>query len=177
MFKYRKFTDDEIKQICKNMVIICDTREKSTHIKEWLSYKNRCEFKDMKLDHADYSFMVKAIPELGILEDMYFDKIIAIERKNSLDELSQNFTKNRTRFEEELSMFKGKMVVIIEDSWDNLFTGTYSSEYNRQAFIGTLQSFEHRYGVSFKFMSEKAIPVYIFTFFYYFLRSTLKGEQ
>lgn len=177
MFKYRKFTDDEIKQICKNMVILIDTREQQTHIQEWLSHKDRCQFKKTKLDNGDFSFMLPAMPEYGLIEDMYFDKTIVIERKNSLDEISQNFTTNRARFEEELSTFKGKMVVLIEDSWDNLFLGKYTAKYNRQAFIGTLQAFEHRYGVTFKFMSNKASPVFIYTYFYYFLRSLLKGEQ
>lgn len=176
MFKYRKFSDDEIKQICKNIVILIDTREKTSHIKEWLDYKNRCQYKTIKLDYGDYSFMVKAIPELGIIEDLYFDKSIVIEKKSSLDELSQNFTTNRARFEEELAMFKGKMVVVIEDTWDNLFTGNYQAKYNRKAYIGTLQAFEHRYNVPFKFMSSKAIPVFIYTYFYYYLRSLLKGE-
>jgi len=84
-------------------------------------------------------------------------------------------SKNRTRFEEELATYKGKMVVVIEDSWDNLFLGKYNSKYNRKAFIGTLQSFEHRYGVTFKFMSKEAIPVFAFSYFYYFLRNKLNG--
>jgi hypothetical protein len=176
MIQYRKFSDDEIKKICSNMIILIDSREKSDYVLKWCSHKNRCETKVMKLDQGDYSFMVKAVPELGITEDLYFDRKIVIERKNSLDELSQNFTKNRSRFEEELAMFKGKMDIVISDSWDALFMGRYSSNYNRQAFIGTLQSFKHRYNVNFQFMSDEAFPVFVYTNFYYYLRSLLKGE-
>lgn len=176
MIQYRKFTDDEIKKICKNIVILIDTREKSDHVEKWASHKNRCETKRIKLDQADYSFMLKAMPEFGIDQDLYFDREIAIERKNSLDELAQNFTKNRSRFEEELAMFNGKLAIVVSDTWDNLFTGSYQSQYNRQAFIGTVQSFTHRYGVSFHMMSDLAFPVFVYTYFFYWLRSKLKGE-
>lgn len=174
--QYRKFNDKEIKQICKNMVILIDTREKSfKNISDWLEYKNRCEYKKIKLDNGDYSFMVKAIPELGITNNLYFDKKYVIERKKSLDELAGNFGKGRTRFEEELGTFKGKMDIVIQDSWDNLYQGIYNSDYGRKSFISTISSFEHRYDVSFKFISSEAIPVYIFSSCYYYLREMLKG--
>lgn len=176
MLKYRKFTDDEIRKICKNITILIDSREKSTSVKEWCDHKNRCKYKVQKLDQADYSFMLPSMPEFGIPHDLYFDREIAIERKNSLDEIATNFTKHRTRFEEELATYTGKMIIVIEDKWDNLFLGNYKSQYNRLSFIASVMAFEHRYYTSFRFMSKEAFPVFVYTQFYYYLRSILKGE-
>ena len=177
MLKYRKFTDDEIKKICGSIIILIDKREKSTYMKDWCNHKNRCKYKDFSLSQGDYSFMLPSNEEFGITHDMYFDREIVVERKNSLDEISQNFTKNRTRFEEELAMFNGKMTIAIMDTWDNLFMGKYDSKYDRRSFIASIMSFEHRYNVSFKFMTNEAFPVYVYGYFYYYLRSMLKGEQ
>jgi ERCC4-type nuclease len=177
MIEYRKFTDIEIKKICKNICILIDSREKKCqNVKDWCSHKNRCEYKTIKLDNGDYSFMLKAMPEFGIIQDMYFDKKIVIERKNSLDEISQNFTKSRTRFEEEMATYSGKMIIVVEDKWDNLFLGNYKSKYNRISFIASVMAFEHRYGISFRFMSKEAFPIFIYGQFYYYLRSLLKRE-
>ena len=177
MLEYRKFTDDQIKTICKNITILIDRREKSTIMEDWCSHKDRCKIEKVTLTQGDYSFKLSAMPEFGINEDLYFDKKIVVERKNSLDEISQNFTKNRTRFEEELATFNGKMTIVITDTWDNLFQGKYQSKYDRVSFIASIQSFTHRYGVTFEMMSEEAFPVFVYTYFYYYLRSILKGEQ
>ncbi len=174
MLEYRRFTDKEIDLIIKSMVILIDRREKTSHIKEWLSYKNRCEYLDVTLSNGDYSFMVKAIPELGITEDLYFDKEICIEKKSGLDEISQNFTKHRSRFEHELSTYKGKMVILIEDTWTNLFQGNYKANYNRKSFIGSVMAFYHRYNVPFHFQKKEEMGVFIYTYFRYYLREKLK---
>jgi ERCC4-type nuclease len=176
MLNNRNFTDKDIDTILKNMVILVDTREKAnTHIAEWLEYKNRCEWIKMKLNNGDYSCMLKAMPEFGITHDLYFHNEFSIERKNSLDEISQNFTKNRTRFEEELATKKGQMIIAIEDDWTNLFQGNYQSKYDRRSFIASIMAFWHRYDVPFVFLDKEEIPVFIYTHMRYFLREKLKS--
>lgn len=174
MLKNRKFNDKEINLILKNMVILIDKREKTDHIKKWMEYKNRCEVKDMSLSQGDYSFMIKAIPELGILNDLYYDREICIEKKSGLNEISQNFTKHRARFEHELSTYPGKMVILIEDCWSNLFQGNYDANYNRKSFIGSVMAFYHRYNVPFHFQKKEEMGVFIYTFFRYYMREKLK---
>lgn len=175
MLANRNFSDDDIDKILKNMRILIDTREKSNqHLKDWLDYKNRCGHERITISNGDYSCMLKACPEYGINEDLYFHKEFVIERKNSLDELSQNFTKHRARFEHELGTFKGKMIIAVEDSWTNLFQGNYNSKYNRKSFIGTVMAFTHRYDVSFNFLKKEEIGVFVYTQCRYFLREKLK---
>lgn len=177
MLKYRKFSDDEIKKICSSIVILIDKREKSSYMKNWCDHKNRCKYKDFTLTQGDYSFMLPMNEEFGIMHDMYFDKEIVVERKSGWAELSTNFTKNRTRFEEELAMFNGKMEILVADTWDILFQGLYGTQYDRRSFIASVFSFQHRYGVHFDCVSNEAFPVYVYGLFYYHLRSVLKGEQ
>ena len=55
--------------------------------------------KQKKLIYGDYSFLLPADPELGIVRDVYFNDQIVIERKASLEELSGNMTHNRQQFE------------------------------------------------------------------------------
>ena len=174
MLNYRNFSDKDINLILKNMVILIDKKEKTDHIKQWLSYKNRCEYMDFSLSQGDYSFMIKPVPELGITEELFFDRHICIEKKSGLDEISQNFTKHRARFEHELSAYPGKMVILIEDSWSNLFQGNYRANYNRKSFIGSVMAFYHRYDVPFHFQKKEEMGVFIYTFFRYWLRERLK---
>ena len=142
MLNNRKYTDTEIKEICKNIVLVYDSREKNNkHILDWCSYKNRVEVSKEKLDYGDYTFKVKPIPELGIMHWLDFRNEIVVERKNGWDELSQNFLKNRARFCEELAMCKAEMYILIEEPWTNLFQGKYRSQYNNRAFISSLQTF------------------------------------
>jgi len=175
LLKYQKFSDDDIKKICKNIEIIIDTREKACkNVKEWCDHKNRCKYRVEKLDYGDYSFYLPAIPEYGINEPMHFAKHFVIEKKNSLDEISQNFTKERSRFKHEINMCPAKMIICINDEWTNLFQGNYKSKYNRTSFIASVMSFEHEYDINFRFVNEKEFPVFIYTQFYYYLRNLLK---
>lgn len=175
MINNRKYTDEEIKLIMKNVVLIYDSREKSnSHILDWCSYKNRVEAIKDKLDYGDYTFKVRAIPELGIHHDLDFRNEMVYERKNSWSELSQNFTKGRDRFAKELAMCSAQMTIAVEDTWTNLYQGNYDTKYNRKSFIASVKTFEHRYGVTFKCFKKEEMGVEMYTGFIYYLRERLK---
>ena len=96
-----RYTDKEIKELLKSMVIIQDSREQeASHITKWFDEK-KISYVTQKLETADYSFYIPANAELGIVRDMYFDDKIVIERKNSLEEISSCFTTTRMAFENE----------------------------------------------------------------------------
>ena len=116
MIEYYRFTDKELKALLKSMVILVDTREQvNNHILQYFDSK-KIPYKVQKLDVADYSFMLPANPELGIIRDLYFDDLVAIERKNSLEEISSCFTTTRTAFENEFVRSKGKTYLLIENA-------------------------------------------------------------
>ena len=86
-------------ELISSMVILVDTREKvNDHILEYFDKKNII-YKKKALDYGDYSFMIPANDKLSIPRDLYFMNKVVVERKASLEEISNNLTKERDRFE------------------------------------------------------------------------------
>ena len=71
------YTDSEIKQKLKELVVICDTRENiNGHLTSWLD-QHHIQHKSRALETGDYSVM---------LGDTTFEDEVAFERKANLDE-------------------------------------------------------------------------------------------
>lgn len=169
------YTEQEIKQILKSITILVDTREqKNDHILTYLKGKS-ITYKSYKLDFGDYSAMIPANKELGIVRDIYFDKQIIIERKNSLEELSQNLAQHRERFESEWLRAKDcrKILLIERGSYEDIFNNAYGTNFKPASYFGSLLSFQHRYGLNITFMGKEYSAQYIYGTFYYFLREQL----
>lgn len=95
MLNRRKYSDKELDKILskENIVILVDSREKANrHILDVFD-KEGIQYRVTALESGDYTFELKAIPELDIPHTMDFRQDIMIERKNSLDEISGNFTR------------------------------------------------------------------------------------
>ena len=73
-----------------SIIILVDTREKvNTHITDY--FDRKCiTYKKKALDYGDYSFMLPANEKLSIPRDLYFNTTCVIERKASLEEISNN---------------------------------------------------------------------------------------
>ena len=130
----------------------------------------------MKLDQGDYSFYIPANKKLNIDRDLYFHNHVVLERKNSLDEIAQNFTKDRVRIKTEFAQCKGEMTLLIENaSYEKLCKGEYRSEYNSKSFLASLHSMSAEYDIPFLFIENiEYVPVFIYYHFYYYLRNLLK---
>lgn len=177
MFKRYKYTDKEKNELLKSLTILVDTREKvNSHITNYFFQKG-IAFKSKALTNGDYSFYIPANPELNIDRDLYFDKDIMIERKHNLEEISGNITQNRARFEEELATYSGKKYLLIENAnYEDIINHNYDTDISPKAFIATLHSYNHRYGLQVFFMPhEQFSPVYIYGTFTYYLKSMLKS--
>ena len=172
-----KYTTNEQNEIMKSMTVLIDTREKKNeHITKYFNNK-QISYSFRKLDFGDYSFKIPANEKLGIARDMYFNDKLAIERKANLDELSSNFTHNRTQFENELIRSNGaRLILMIENqgSYNDILKHNYSTEYNPKSFIGTLHAFKHRYNMDTVFLNIGAAGNFIYYSCYYFLREMLK---
>lgn len=109
---------------------------------------------------------------------MYFDKDIMIERKASLNELSGNFTQNRARFEKEMATFSGKKYLLIENAtYEDIVNGKYSTKISRKAYLASLHSFNHKYGLQFCFIPNNAFSgCYIYGTLVYHLKNLLRKE-
>lgn len=128
------------------------------------------------LESGDYSFELKAIPELDIPHTMDFRQDIMIERKNSLDEISSNFTRGRERFNDEFGRaWAVKKYLIIEDgSYEKILTHNYRSEYNPTSFFASLLSFDARYNLHVQFCNKETVATLIYNICKYTLREILK---
>lgn len=176
MLRYYKYTDKEKASLLKSIVVLVDTREKENkHIIEFFDKKGIL-WKSKALSNGDYSFFIPANPELNIDRDLYYDGEIIVERKNSVDELAGNFTKGRTRFEEEMATFPGKKFLLIEgNTYGDIVNGNYRSEYAAKSYLATLHTFNHRYGLEVFFMPQKDLSgLWIYSTFMYYLREKLR---
>lgn len=173
----RKYTDSEISKILKNIVMLVDSREKSNqHIIDYWD-KHNIKHETMALPAGDYSFAVDAIPELDIPHRIYFYNDCVIERKNSLNELSGNFSQNRERFNDEWCRCRSKRrYLLIENaSYEDLVMGRYDTKYNSKSFLGSLHSFNAKYGLEVVFMPNADLsPVFILATLQYYLRYLIK---
>lgn len=170
-----KYTDKELKEILKNIVILVDTREqKNQHILDFFGNK-KISYEVRKLDFGDYGVKIKAIPTLGIVRDIYINT--CIEKKNSINELASSF-KDRTRFEAEfIRSIKNNstMFLLVEDEkgYENILKGNYRSEYNSKALMASLKQFEARYKLRVAFISKELAGDYIYRTLYYATRNFL----
>lgn len=178
-----KFNDSELKILLNNLVIIYDTREQvNNHITEYFDKKKK-RYKKEKLDQGDYSCYIQSNEEtkkLGVLKDWYFSNDIAIERKNSVDELIQSI-KDRDRFENEfarLTMYGTKTIVLVEDSngYENILKGKYKSDYKPVSFNASLETFIARYNLNVQFIDKELTGFKIYQTMKYHVREILKNK-
>ena len=161
------------KYLLKTAIVLVDTREQENqHIIDYLD-KIKVAYKVQKLEYGDYTLLVPENQEFGITCDMILD--FAVERKASLNELSGNFTNDRTRIEEEFWRGKDNMALVVEDgSLDKILAHDYNTQYNEKSFVATLISFWHRYNVPPIFVSKENSGKIIYAILKYKLREELK---
>lgn len=171
----RKYKDSEINKILKSMVVLIDSQEKVfSHIKLYLK-REKVKFEIYNLDFGDYSFYIPANEKLGIEEDIYFDKEIAIERKANAEEISGNFTQGRDRFKREFERSNKALRLLIEDAtYAQVSNGEYNTDFPEESFLGSLHSFQEKYDCPFFFTDKQHSGEYIYKTFYYYLRNKLK---
>lgn len=177
------FTETEIKKLLnENFKVLYDTREQvNKHVLHYFDSK-KIPYKRQKLDEGDYTAIITARPEMGIIRDLYFP--VRIERKNSVDELAGNLaektdTRDDIRLERELVRAKAKnikMFLIIEDSegLNKIESGDYMSNYNSKAFMAKYTSISDKYLNGTVFCSNQKTGYHILRLLYYAVRNYLK---
>lgn len=173
--KLHKYTEVEQKALLKSIIILIDSREqKNSHITNYFQSKD-IKFEVCKLDFCDYSFVLPASSDLGIMRNMYFDKQIAIERKNSLEELSSNLTTGRDRFNDEFlrSGDTIKHIIVESGSWHDIIEGKYNTQFNKASYFASLLSFQSRYNLHVNFIDKDHSGQMIFGILYYYFRGLI----
>ena len=179
-----RYTEKELKTLLDNIVILVDTREQvNDHIISYFNTKKK-KYKVEKLDQGDYSCYIESnedtIP-LGVYRDWYFSNRIAIERKNSVDELVQSI-KDRDRFENEFARLvinNTKIIVLVEDcnGYERILTGDYRSEYSKNALVGSIETFIARYDLNIQYLDKKYTGYKIYQTMKYHVREYLKRGE
>lgn len=106
-----------------------------------------------------------------------YEASVVIERKNSLDEISRNLTKNKARFEREFAREDKHITIAIENNtYLDLISGNYRADVKPNSFIALLHSITDKYGVNFIFIPKESMAVFIYKTLYYNLRNILKEE-
>lgn len=147
------------------MVILVDTREQNNAtILEYFD-KKKIAYKSKALKTGDYSFMIKAAPDLGFPVDTYFTDELCIERKNSIDELAGNLTEDSGRFLKECNRMINieSVYLLIEDSTiDDIIEGNYKSKYNADSYLRTVLTLQKRCNFYLQFVSRENIGKIIY---------------
>ncbi len=170
------YTDSELKSLLSSLTVIIDTRERQNqHITDYLD-KHKIPHTSKKMDYGDYSCYLPMNLELGIMRDTYFTDTIAVERKNSLDELSNNLTANRSQFEAELiRAHHCKIMLMIEGAgYSDIVNHRYQSKYEPKSFIATLATYTARYNLNINFVPANCAGNFIFYHLLYSVREYLK---
>ena len=163
----KHWTKAELKEKLKELSVVCDTREKDTHVEDYFKQKKIPQI-TRKLDVGDYSC------QLG---DVSFERDIVVERKHNLDEICGNFTAERERFEREFLRAKAygtKVVLIVENaSWSDIFIGNYRSKLNSKSLVGSLLSWMVRFNITILFCKPEESARIIYGIFYYYAKEKL----
>ena len=170
-----KYSEAELKKILSRIIIMTDSREQENgHIISYFE-RNKIKHEEYALSCGDYSIKLPAMPEAGIMRDIYFDKSIVIERKANLEELSNNFSAERVRFENEfLRAGDSKKFLIVEEaSYEHIILHSYNSKLNEKAFLASLLSFQEKYNLNVCFTGQGSTGQVISGILYYHVRHFL----
>jgi len=171
-----KFSDKDIKELIKNIVVLVDSREKkNSHITDYL-IKQGIAYQTTALNYGDYSFM---IPAKAAGEDIYFHRDIVIERKASLEELSGNLAQERERFEKEFLRAGNdgaKLYLMVEDvgGYSSIISHKYNTQFTPAAYMASLKAWETRFNCNVQFIDSQYSGYYIMATFQYYAREALK---
>ena len=164
-------TDRELNDIIDNMVVIVDSREqKNGHLLKYFD-DNGIKWVCKKLDTADYSFELPNYHYLGL------DRQFLVEKKNSLDEITGNFTTDRGRFQREFERLDGEHLhlVIENTTWRKVVNGSYRSKMHPNSLTASILTWSIRYGFKVWFVGKDESPMLIYNILKYELLEALKG--
>lgn len=174
-----RFTDKEIKEALKHITVLIDTREqKNEQTIKWLE-KNKINYKEKKLDYGDYSCYIPRGTLKGIDVDIYLDNKIVIERKQNIDELAGNFSKeDNPRLKSEFAHLKSNGTRVYIFVTDNLFDkhlreGNYRSKYAAKSLYARLKGFEAQYNTIIRPVNVEYFASEMYNTLYYYTRDLL----
>lgn len=176
------YTPFEINDLLNSITILVDTREHPGANFDQRVSAFGLPWERHKLDQGDYSYKYTDLEGNNI----YMNDALIIERKMSLNELANNFGRERARFIREFERAKAagtQVHLLIEsDTWEDAYKGTYGkdvrhrSRYNPAAMTASLHAWEQRYGLRIKFCRKERTGQMIRDICWYHLKEKLQNE-
>jgi len=172
----------EQREVLKSFGVIRDTREQATARAERRYASINAPIEKAKLDYCDYAYNCTLLDGNRLYDTSApVFPICAIERKESLDELAQCFTRGRKRFQAEFERAKAngcRITLLVENSsWENLYNGRYRTKFNPAAFAASVHAWANRYGMNLIFCKEETSGKLIRDILYRDLKERLeRGE-
>lgn len=152
------YTEKKVKELVSNMVILHDSREQtSDHILNYFD-KHNISHEKRALKTGDYSFKIKACPELGFPIDTYFTDELCIERKNSIEEIAGNVSEKDDRFLKELNRMiniQDCYILIENDRIDDILEHNYDTKLNEISLLRTLLTTQKRSNFYLNFVKKE----------------------
>lgn len=172
-----KLKNANIDKLLAQLIVLIDTREQQNkHITNFFDKKG-IMYKSQKLDFGDYSCMLAKNEDLGLPFDITLENIIAIEKKNSLEEIASNLSTGRQAFENEFirSQKCKNFVLLIENgSWDKIRKKQYDNDFGSKAFYNSLLSWREKYHFQIDFVEREATAIHILEIFKLALKHLLE---
>ena len=168
-------TPFEVKEALESLVLLVDTREQDTIFFRRRMKEVEIPYIRQKLDFGDYS--AKCTTDDG--KELDFSGSIAIERKMSLDELCQCYTRERQRFQREFERAKevgAKIYLLVENgTWEKAIEGKYRSQMKPKAFLSSLLAWLARYNCQVIFCEARSSGKLIHEILYREVKERLEG--
>ena len=150
-------TIPEIDGALDTLTVLVDTREQDTPLFRKRMRQVGFPIRRKKLNFGDYSCSIMA----GDAE-IDLSASFAIERKMSLDELAQCYTRGRKRFEREFERCKtagGKMYLLVEGaSWEGAYNGLYRTQMHPHSLIASMTAWLARYNCQILMCKAETTP-------------------
>lgn len=168
-------TPSEMERILKTIVCVVDTREQPTK-----AFSERMKgigfpFVRRKLDVGDYSAEYTVGGNTISVENE-----ITIERKMSIDEICNNFTRGRGRFEREFERASKngcKVHLIIEQgNYEKIIKGSYRSKMSSNSLLSSITAFCDRYNITIHFCRPETTPILMHKLFYHHIRNKIMKD-
>lgn len=167
--KYIGYSVIDFDEWLSKITLVIDTQEKQIkHILDCLKNMG-VNYTFQKLESGDYTYFC----------ENYHSNVV-IERKNSIEEITQNFGKFRERFENEFSRTDKKVSLVIESgSYNDVIFHNYCSDYNSKSLLHSFLAFEERFNLKTYFVSKRTFTGFILKLLYfqdYYVKAQVKEK-
>lgn len=164
-------TIPEVEECLQTIVCICDTREQPTQKLKIRLTQIGYPIERLALNAGDYSGKIQ-LPDYS-----WFQIPVAIERKESLNELCSCFCQERKRFTKEFERAREahiKLYLLIENgTWENIYSGKYRSRMASKSLVASILAWLSRYDCQLIMCKSESSGKIIRDIIYYEARENL----